>query len=617
MYAAILPQRRLVLVGLALSLLTVALLYSVFGHSLSTLRDGLRAKLDPVPLASQTSNLHLVIPATKSKFYFCQLLLSATVLGWPHPVLIGWDLKPGNDAVNGEISHLFKVFRTLEYFNSLPEEQDDDLVVLIDAYDVWFQLRPDVLIQRYYSLRDAADKHLVDQLGASVVAEHGLRQTIFFNADKTLWPNLDTSTDPWWLPNSTLPESAFGPLTDKTDNVYYRPRWLNSGAIIGPLGDMRRLWNVTARRIEEEGNSTLFKDSDQMWFAKIYADQEYARFLLKPNQSLAEEHAEDTALLTPDQETEYHIAMDFKSDLFLANAFYHDYLGWMAFNTIKEQPKGQPMLAPYQIDLGSEVLASPPPFAALDSAWENNHTHVDQYVENLVANSTWRNFMLGTNLISGQVFPLLHVTGAKHFRHDWWDRMWYYPYAEVLLKAIAIAPENRTITQTSADGRIWSNAEGTPNSTERAPNEKIGAWSDEGKWLPWSGEAGICEIYEDYLFGKQPPNPPEELDTELEEKLDRLSGQTDPASQDRHDAPPEQPPQRQPGRPKPAEAPAPNKEQPKPKSDPPPPADKNGPPPRKPEPAPAAKEKTPDRKPNSPPAPGKKPENPKPPGKNP
>ena len=462
------------------------------------------------------------------------------MLGWPHPVLIGWDLKPGEDSPNGDVSHLFKIFRTLDYFNSIPRERDNDLVLLIDAYDVWFQLRPDVLIQRYHSMRDAANQRLVDELGASVVAKNGLRQTIFFNADKTLWPNLDTSTNMWWLPNSTLPEYAFGPLTDISDHTTARPRWLNSGAIIGPIGDMRRLFNATAHRVNKEILETLFSDSDQMWFSKIYADQEYARMLLRSNQSLVEEHAEDMAFLTPDQETEYHISLDYQSDLFLANAFYHNYLGWLPFETPKKRPKNQAMLAPYQIDLPPDVLSSPPPFAAVDSARDHNNFQVDPYIQSLVADATWRNLILGTNLVTGQVFPLLHMTGDKSFRHTWWDRMWFYPFGHALLSATSVAPRNKIITKTS-DGCTWRVAEGTPNSTEKSMSSTVGAWSDMGRWLPWSGEDGICEVYEDYLFGKLPPEVPEELDVELEAKLDRIyhpEGEAPP--QDQHGRPAEE-----------------------------------------------------------------------------
>ncbi|KAF2238917.1 hypothetical protein EV356DRAFT_563600 [Viridothelium virens] len=509
MYAAILPRQRLVLVGLALSLLSVFLLYSLFGRSLSSFHTALQA--NPDAIAAREANLHLIIPTTKSEFYFCQLLFSATVLGWPHPTLIGWGLQPKEGDPDGKVSHIFKVSRTLEYFNSLPADQDDDLVLLIDAYDVWFQLRPDVLIQRYYSMRDAANQRLISELGPSIVAKHGLRQTIFFNADKTLWPSMDTSTFLWWLPNSTLPEYAFGPETDKGDHWMDRPRWLNSGAIIGPLGDMRRLFNATLNKINLEFNETVFQHSDQLYLSEIWSNQEYARMLLGPNRSLVEEHSQDMALLASDQETEYHISLDYKSELFLANAFYEDFLAWMTFPTPKKQPSHQIMLAPYQIDLSEDILSSPHPFSVISSALDNDEAYLDSSVDSLVANTSWRDIELGTNLITNQVFPLIHMTGNKDYRDTWWERMWYFPYSRALLTAAAIASPDDFITRTSADGRIWRAANRPPNATEKSPNDTIGAWSAEGKWLPWHGPDGLCEIYEDYLFGQLAPPPPENL----------------------------------------------------------------------------------------------------------
>ena len=413
--------------------------------------------------------------------------------------------------------------QTLEYLNSIPQGQDEDLVLIIDAYDVWFQLRPDVLIQRYYMVRDAANERLISELGSSVVSKHGLSQTIFFNADKVLWPHLDTTTDPWWLANSSLPEYAFGPETDKGLEWANRPRWLNSGAVMGPLGDMRRLFNATLSRIDQDFNETLFKDSDQLYFSKLYEDQEYARRLLRPNQSLINEHPQDVALLPVGMETEYHISLDYKSDLFLANAFYEDFWAYMTFDTPRKQPQDQVMLAPYQIDLPTEILSSLPPYNGIASARNVNKTRMDQLVDPGVTSNTWRNVGLGTNLITNQVFPLLHMTGHKEYLDELWNKMWYFPNSRALLRAADIAPSDSFITKTFSDGRTWRAAQKTPKSAQRTSDQKIGAWSDQGKWLPWDGSAGICEIYEDHLFGKQSLPPPESLDSDLQKKLDAIS----------------------------------------------------------------------------------------------
>jgi len=43
--------------------------------------------------------------------------------------------------------------------------------------------------------------------------------------------------------------------------------------------------------------------------------------------------------------------------------------------------------------------------------------------------------MLGTNVITQQMFPVWHVTNVKHYLGIWWHRMWWHPNGEALLKA--------------------------------------------------------------------------------------------------------------------------------------------------------------------------------------
>ncbi|KAI9713480.1 MAG: hypothetical protein M1820_000862 [Bogoriella megaspora] len=520
MYTA-LPRQRQVFIGLGLSLLTVVVLYYLFGSSLSTtLNTTARAKIDAFTGNIKDSKLHFIVPATKGNFNFCQLLLSASVLGWPAPILIGEGLKPANGDPDGQVSHLFKITRTLQYLESLPKEQDDDLVLLVDAYDVWFQLRPEILIKRYYTAREAANKKLISELGSSTVAKHGLRQSIFFNVDKTYWPSMDTDTDMWWLPNSTLPEYAFGPETDKADGHWPdRPRWLNSGAILGPVGDMRKLFNGTARRVERDYSTSPVKDSDQLYFARLFMDQEYFRLLLRGNTSLIEEHRYDVPPLQENDVHEYHVTLDYKSELFLAKAFYDDFMAWITFDTPRKPVKDQTILAPWQIDLTQDVLDSPPPLAPIANALDidKDRAHIDPYVESLVGNSSWRRVPLGTNLISGLAFPILHFTGDKKLLNDWWSRLWLVKYGRALLTAVATAPPVDVITRTS-DARLWRASQGIANATQRSPDQTVGAWSDSGRWMPWEGEDGICERYEDWLFARKSLPPPADLDKKPDPK---------------------------------------------------------------------------------------------------
>jgi hypothetical protein len=156
--------------------------------------------------------LHLLLPATASTLNFCRLLLSSTITGYPDPILIGWD---GHGKYDGSKSHLFKISETLAYLNNLPASNDDDLVLLIDAYDIWLILRPDVIISRYFDLLERSNARLQSQ--GLYGRQHGgaeIRNTLFWGPDKICWPVESRRAACWAVPESPLRRKAFGPDTD-------------------------------------------------------------------------------------------------------------------------------------------------------------------------------------------------------------------------------------------------------------------------------------------------------------------------------------------------------------------------------------------------------------------
>lgn len=212
------PQRHRIssaVAGIFALVVTIGLLTS---HHVVTSRKALQW-----PFGSRTAQLHLLLPATATNLNLCKLLLSATITGYPTPTLLGWE---GHGQYNGTESHLFKISETLAYLDNLPASADDDLVLVLDAYDVWLQLPPDVLIKRYFSAIDKANARLKRE-GIHGV-EHGgavVKQSILFGPDKTCWPDDERRAACWAVPESSLPKDIFGPATD-TWMVPNRPRWL-------------------------------------------------------------------------------------------------------------------------------------------------------------------------------------------------------------------------------------------------------------------------------------------------------------------------------------------------------------------------------------------------------
>lgn len=97
--------------------------------------------------------------------------------------------------------YVSKIEKTLQWLEDQPEEHDDDIVLLIDAYggfnyfsdksdvdarmdgDIWFQLPLEVLLQRYNAVTERANRDLMARMGKAYEAEQ-VRQSILFGASK-------------------------------------------------------------------------------------------------------------------------------------------------------------------------------------------------------------------------------------------------------------------------------------------------------------------------------------------------------------------------------------------------------------------------------------------------
>ncbi|CRK32666.1 hypothetical protein BN1708_019063, partial [Verticillium longisporum] len=98
------------------------------------------------------------------------MLLSTVANGYPAPLIINWgrDFHKQGGWFGG--SHLGKIDGTLDALEALASDEEappaerlrpDDLVLIVDAYDVWFQLPPRVLIERFLAQNAAADARIL------------------------------------------------------------------------------------------------------------------------------------------------------------------------------------------------------------------------------------------------------------------------------------------------------------------------------------------------------------------------------------------------------------------------------------------------------------------------
>lgn len=183
-----------------------------------------------IDTAAPTARLHLLVPATSSNVELCKLLLSITILGYPAPIFVNY-----GDAEDADpyMQHLSKVQGIANYLESISHHDgiENDLILVVDGYDAWFQLGPTTLLERYHRATKFLDERAIATSGEQQVLDHDIRHTILFGPDKLCWP-IDFSRPACWaVPEAPLDPFAFGPetFTGPVTSDYNLPLWLNSG----------------------------------------------------------------------------------------------------------------------------------------------------------------------------------------------------------------------------------------------------------------------------------------------------------------------------------------------------------------------------------------------------
>jgi len=446
------------------------------------------------------------MPASESNTGLCRTLLSAKLLGYPTPTLIN-----RNQTFRSEDwSHIAKINGVYQHLQS-SDIGDRDLVLVVDGYDVWFQLPRQVMVEQYHQVVESANTRLAKTYGLerSNPGAQRYRSTIMFGVEKGCWPNANADLACTAVPDSPLPVDVYGTaLTDKVD-YRTRPKWINSGTIMGPAGDLRALYQA-AVEVSQKINDHMW--SDQYVFNQLFGEQEYAREVQQKSNSggwrlgfdsLLSSHASknETSLMfmDPNKNYEYHISLDYSKTLY--QTMTHNADGEIAFLDFSNTSQLRSIKRPHQGDaiaLPDALLSSLGPFALHATPSIKKDFNGDRIVTSyLERNDTldilppvdtpWRSSLvpLATNTYFPSVPCLLHMNGkdSKALTDEYWKKMWYQPYARALLRQhmrYLLSLENAAVTfQDHAGG-------------------KGGVWTDQRTWMPW-GE--VCAGAEDELFG--------------------------------------------------------------------------------------------------------------------
>lgn len=419
--------------------------------------------------AVNETKLHVLIPANNPDVNLCKTLLTANALGYPDPTLLAWGEAYDTDYLLGGGSHLAKISAVLKWLEETADAADDDLVVMMDAYDIWFQLRPEVLIERYYATNEDANERMLQRLGSAVEKE-GLKQTIIFGSGKRCAPNQVQTIGCFPIPESPLPKDLYGNNTDSNlgRNLWYsfRQRWLNSGFIMGPKADLRALFKRAAEKATEterdmayddgsHGSDFMYHGSDQALFAVIFGEQEYQREVMRRRHYGMADKIRDRAGTPapnyiystlvddplnpsfhhqpgkpkPGKPDEFGIGLDYFSDFIQQTVNSEEDSKYIVYeNDIPEQVEQnrETFDCPSRVtgQLPNDILRYGPPLK--DIRTDERGSGADR----------WDHVPLYTNLCLNRIPIMIHHNGDKAAREYQWESMWVQRHARNVVGAM-------------------------------------------------------------------------------------------------------------------------------------------------------------------------------------
>ncbi|KAK1451482.1 hypothetical protein CMEL01_06056 [Colletotrichum melonis] len=398
--------------------------------------------------------LRLFMPADGPNINLCKTVMSAVALGYPMPTLLNWNGEFNRPDWHFAGSHIAKLESLLAVIDALYEKNDgdnvneNDLVLLVDAYDIWFQLPPSVLIERFHQLNRKANIRVQRQW-----KESGLKsgfpispptQNIIVTAAKDCQPDWESGSDPrydYW-PDSPLPRDFYG---DKTDQVLpyvfdsarkykkIRPRCVNSGMIMGTIGSLRGALHKSKEKIEKAAFSGRQLWSDQALIAEVIGDQEVYRHWVRGlsstwNGFVSEEHLgsmpkevrriADAALAG--EKFEFGIGLDYEFATIPPTCSSEDdgyFVELDDAEAIKKESEKAGVPGEVRVQsIPEELRDVPRPLPG--HSWGNVSLYTD--------------FFFGTASVG--IHHNAYIFGLKKWRlENWWSLTWFYPHLRDLV----------------------------------------------------------------------------------------------------------------------------------------------------------------------------------------
>lgn len=413
---------------------------------------------------------HLVIPAATGSVSFCRTLFSAGALNYPTPRIINWDRKYEQSNRTDGGFHLAKIEGILNFLQKLDGRHDHELVLVVNGYDTWFQLRPEVLLERYHALNKRSRDYTWPRYGLKY------EQTVIFSAQK----HCEGAQDSWGCslaPPSNLPANVYGSKTDRpSDNVMnkwetYRPRYLNADLVIGPVAAMKPLYEYAKWKLEH--NKTF--QTDREIFSEIFGEQEYYREkkLVDSGRTIKDKHdprngkVPDGAVDLHCERCQFGIGLDYRGELSTPMIYSEG-----NFEHIKFSETNKHRLDPL-------IQRSTPPHWTPDYSGAN---HLPQ--------KSWDSLSLHTNRFTGVTPAATHYHPGANVTAAWREQ-WYHSNLRTLATGHAKSfriPFAVVKLDSGETQEYWGLNDGYGGVRLHDPNGM------PGKWRQWDELCGGDEV---------------------------------------------------------------------------------------------------------------------------
>lgn len=389
--------------------------------------------------------------------------MSAEVLQYSTPTIVRWDAL-GQDARENARSRMAAV---RDYLSTLADDHGNDTVMLLDGARTWFQLRPEVLIKRFYETNRRANDRIAASIGLKAMRDERVQQSVVFSAAS----ECDASAD------STIGCSYDSEPPHKDGASHLRPPGhITQDIVMATVTDLLAVYRRAVSMIEQD----LAMQSELAVFSEIFRIQEHNLSLLASMGSSWSQrlrawftgsysHGQLIGKEVTEQDQDHvedlGIGLDYAGELSMDISNGSD-----SFTLMQHE------------NIPADVTGSMPPF------WTTTG-------EGLPSHKTWSDLNLLTNTYTHAVPAMVYsnITDDPGARRSKWRSLWLQTFSRKLLEAsmsVPVMPLAAAVDNDGVEQVFWSTTTG----------EKAGVKDTDGTWYGWED---ICKGDElaDELFG--------------------------------------------------------------------------------------------------------------------